>query len=142
MVRAKKRKNRCRSGNSVFHIFKPMIFGLAAAVIISLLFIVLFAVVFVIMKSIVSSAIIPLSLFALTIGCFVGAYICACISRERGFLFGLAIGLILFAVIYVLGVAMGENCFGTILIIRLICLLISGCFGGWLGSNHAHTKRK
>lgn len=102
----------------------------------------LFAIVFVIMKSIVSSAIIPLSLFALTIGCFVGAYICASISRERGFLFGLAIGLILFTILYILGVAMGAKYFGTILIIRLICLLAAGCFGGWLGSNHAHTKRK
>lgn len=141
MVRVKKRKNRsCNS--SAFRFFKPVIFGIAAAIIISLLFIMLFAIVFVIMKSIVSSAIIPLSLFAITIGCFVGAFICATISRARGFIYGLVIGLILFAVVWLLSIAMGDEFFGSLLIIKLICLLTAGGCGGWIGSNHAHTKRK
>lgn len=142
MVRVKKRKNKRCNSNSAFRLFKPVIFGIAAAIIISLLFIMLFAIVFVIMKSIVSSAIIPLSLFAIIIGCFVGAFICATISRARGFIYGLVIGLILFAVVWLLSIAMGDEYFGSLLIIKLICLLAAGGFGGWIGSNHAHTRRK
>lgn len=132
-----------RTGNSSFFcVIKPALIGIAAAAVFTFIFIMIFALAFVIMKSIVSSAIIPLSLFAMTIGCFAGAYICGCISRERGFIYGIVIGLMLFLTAYILGMAMGEDYFGSLSIIRLICLLVSGGFGGWFGSNNARTKRK
>lgn len=141
MRHTKSRKNK-KCGGSIFHLIKPALLGLAAAIVIAILFIVLFALIFVIMKCIVSSAIIPLSLFAIIIGCFVGAFVCACISRERGFIYGLLIGFTLFAVVYVLGLALGSGYFGTLAVIKLICLLAAGGFGGWCGSNRAHTKRR
>ncbi len=143
MVLVKTKRSKGHGGKSaVFCAIKPALFGLAAAAAVSLLFILLFAFVFVIMKSIVSSAIIPLSLFAIIIGCFLGAYICATISGERGLIYGIVIGLLLFCFIYMLGMAMGEEYFGTLAIVKLVLLLLAGGIGGWLGSNHAHKRSR
>ena len=71
----KNRYNRCGGcGNPVLQIGKPFLIGLLAALVVAMAFVMLFALVFVIMKSIVSSAVIPLSVIALMAGCFVGGW--------------------------------------------------------------------
>ena len=138
-----KRRNRYYGGSSTgaATMLKPILLGLIIAGITALVFIMIFALVFVIMKAIVASAIIPLSLIAFMLGCFVGGFICGTISRSRGLFYGLAIAGIVFLAVWLVGIAMGAEVFGLLTAIKLICLLLAGGCGGWLGSNHAHTRR-
>lgn len=139
MVHAKKRRrNRCvssGSGGSAVNIVKPVAIGLAAALIVSMVFVMVFAVIFVMMKAIVTSAVIPLSLVALMLGCFVGGFLCASISRQRGLFYGLALGLIVFLGAWVIGIAMGGETFGILVAVKLALLLLAGGCGGWIGAN-------
>ena len=123
-------------------IAKPTALGLAAALLVAAVFVMVFALVFVIMKSIVASAVIPLSLLALMIGCFVGGFLSASISRERGLLYGLAIGAIVFLGAWIIGIAMGGETFGLLTAVKLVLLLLAGGCGGWIGSNRTHTRRR
>lgn len=143
MARAKRRRNRCYGGSSAgaASMLKPILFGLVIAGITAFVFIMIFALVFVIMKAIVASAIIPLSLIALMLGCFVGGFVCGTVTRSRGLFYGLAIGGIVFLAVWLIGIAMGEEVFGLLIVIKLVCLLLAGGCGGWIGSNHAYTKR-
>ncbi len=146
MARAKKRRNGFRCGPSMgsggASMIKPVMLGLVIAAVVAFVFIMIFALVFVIMKAIVSSAVIPLSLIALMIGCFVGGLVCGTVARSRGLLYGLAIGFIVFLSVWLFGMAMGADAFSLITAIKLICLLLAGGCGGWMGSNHAYTKRR
>lgn len=143
MAHAKRRRNNYHSGSSggAAGMLKPILFGLIIAGITALVFIMIFALVFVIMKAIVASAIIPLSLIAFMLGCFVGGFICGTISRSRGLFYGLAIGGIIFLAVWLVGIAMGSEVFGLLTAVKLIGLLLAGGCGGWLGANHAYTKR-
>ena len=129
-------------GGGAVSIVKPTAVGVAAALLVAMAFVMIFALVFVIMKSIVASAVVPLSLLALMIGCFVGGFLSASISRERGLLYGLAIGAIVFLGAWIIGIAMGGETFGWLTAVKLVLLLLAGGCGGWVGSNRAHTRRR
>ena len=129
-------------GNPVLKIGKPFLAGLIAALAVSMLFVMTFALVFVVMKSIVTSAIIPLSVVALMLGCFAGGWVCGSISRNRGLFYGLAIGLTVFVGAWIIGIAMGEDTFSLTVAVKLVLLLLAGGCGGWLGSNRVRPRRK
>ncbi|MBQ9900830.1 MAG: TIGR04086 family membrane protein [Clostridia bacterium] len=129
-------------GNPALQIGKPFVFGLVAALVVSMAFVMLFALLFVVMKSIVSSAVIPLSVVSLMLGCFAGGWICGSVSRQRGLFYGLAIGLTVFLGAWIIGIAMDEAAFSFAVIVKLILLLLAGGCGGWLGSNRVRRKRR
>lgn len=138
---AGKRRSRSCGGNW-FTPVKPVLLGLAAAGLTALVFVMVFALVFVLMKAIVSSAVIPLSLTALILGCFVGGLLCGIIAKARGLLYGLAVGGIIFLAVWLVGIALGEAPFGLLAAVKLVSLLLAGGCGGWLGSNRAYTRRR
>ena len=146
MTRAKtikSRYSRCGScGNPALQIGKPFVIGLVAALIVAMAFVMLFALVFVLMKSIVSSAVIPLSVISLMFGCFAGGWICGSISRQRGLFYGLAIGVAVFLGAWIIGIAMDEKAFSIAVAVKLILLLAAGGCGGWLGSNRVKPRRR
>ena len=137
------RYSRCGScGNPALQIGKPFVIGLVAALVVAMAFVMLFALVFVLMKSIVSSAVIPLSVISLMLGCFAGGWICGSISRQRGLFYGLAIGVAVFLGAWIIGIAMDEKAFSIAVAVKLILLLAAGGCGGWLGSNRVKPRRR
>ena len=106
-------------GNPALKIGKPFLFGLIASLAVSMLFVMAFSLVFVVMKSIVTSAVIPLSVVALMLGCFAGGWVCGSISRSRGLFYGLAVGLTVFIGAWIIGIAMGEDTFSLTATARL-----------------------
>ena len=139
----KSRYARCGGcGIPALQIGKPFIIGLAAALIVSMAFVMLFALVFVLMKSIVSSAVIPLSVISLMLGCFAGGWICGSVSRQKGLFYGLAIGLAVFLGAWIIGIAMDEKAFSVAVAVKLILLLLAGGCGGWLGANRVKPRRR
>ena len=146
MTRARTSKNRytrCGNcGNPALQIAKPFLVGLVASLVVAMAFVMLFALAFVLMKSIVSSAVIPLSVISLMAGCFVGGWICGSVSRQRGLFYGLAIGLAVFLGSWIIGIAMDEKAFSIAVLVKLILLLAAGGCGGWLGSNRVKPRRR
>ncbi len=132
----------CGCGNPALKIGKPFLFGLIASLAVSMLFVMAFSLVFVVMKSIVTSAVIPLSVVALMLGCFAGGWVCGSISRSRGLFYGLAVGLTVFVGAWIIGIAMGEDTFSLAVAVKLILLLLAGGCGGWLGSDRVRPRRK
>ena len=129
-------------GNSALKMGKPFLVGLTAALAVSMLLVMTFAVVLVVMKSIVTSAVIPLSVVALMLGCFAGGWVCGSISRSRGLLYGLVIGLTVFVGAWVIGIAMGEDTFSLTVALKLVLLLLAGGCGGWIGSHRVKPSRR
>lgn len=133
-------KSRCR-GNLFWCAARPAVLGLLAAIAVSLTLCAVFALVFVIIESIAESAVIPLSLLAVALGCFLGAYICAALSRCRGIIYGAVIGFVLFVLLWIIGLFCSDSYFGTQSTIKLIVLIGTGCCGGYLGMG-AKKKRR
>lgn len=121
-------------------VLKPAALGLTVSCVITLLFVAVFALLFVIIKEIAESAIIPIALISAMVGCFAGAYICAVRVRERAVIYGLAIGLIMFAVIWFIGVFCTDSIFGTETVIKFVVLVGAGFAGGCVGQRRRERK--
>lgn len=117
---------------------RPILIGLLAAVATMVVIIALFSLFFVIIESIAQSAIVPMSLLAAALGCFIGAYICTSVTKCRGLVFGAIVGFCVFVVIWLISLV-GGGLFGTRTAIKFLLLIFSGCIGGYLGCN---SKRK
>lgn len=146
MTRVKSGRSKYARGGScctpALKIGKPFVIGLVTALVVSMAFVMVFALVFVVMKSIVTSAVVPLSAVSLMLGCFAGGWICGSVSRERGLFYGLAIGLTVFLGAWIIGIAMDEKAFSLTVAVKLVLLLLAGGCGGVLGSNKPKPRRK
>lgn len=117
---------------------RPVGIGLLAAIATMVIIIAAFSLFFVIIESIAQSAIVPMSLLAAGLGCFIGAYICTAFTKCRGILFGAIVGCAVFVIIWLIGL-LGGQFFGSRTVIKFLLLIICGCTGGYLGCN---SRRK
>ena len=122
-------------------VLKPAAAGLLVSFAVTMLLIAVFSMVFVIVKSIAESAVVPLALISAAVGCFVGAMICVTLTRCGGVAYGAAIGLVMFAAIWIIG-AFGEDAvFGTETMIKFVLLTAGGIAGGCAGRRRIERKR-
>ncbi len=135
-------KCRTKYGGMIWGVTRPAIAGLMLSCGVTAGLIAAFSLVFVLLESIVDSAVVPLALISAALGCFAGAFLCACMVRQRGIVFGAAIGLLMFLLICVIGLMDSDGIFGTETIVKLVMLLLAGCVGGWLGSGYRRNRRK
>ncbi len=87
-----------------------------------------------------ASAVTPIALAAAAIGAFVGGFVAARLSRERGLLYGAGVGLLLFLLITVVGIAASQELRGTMMLLKAALTIGFGALGGVLGVN-VKTKR-
>ncbi len=86
-----------------------------------------------------SSANTPIALVIAAISALVGGWVTARVSRERGLLFGVGCGLILFLLMSAIGLSVFQELHGSTMLIKAVLMIIGGAFGGILGVN---TRRK
>ncbi len=134
-------RNRIKA-DSVWGIVRPALAGLLLSCAVTAALIAAFSLVFVLLETIFDSAIVPLALISAALGCFAGAYLCAAMIRRRGLIFGLLTGLLMFVVIWLLGLMCSEGLFGTETAVKLLLLLLSGGAGGYIGGMCQHKRRK
>ena len=77
----------------------------------------------------------PIAMAVLAIMAFVGGFTAAVISRERGLLYGAAVGLLLFLLITVIGLAVLQELHGGTMLIKAALAIGLGALGGVLGVN-------
>lgn len=82
-----------------------------------------------------ASAVTPVALAAAAIGAFVGGLAAAKLSRERGLLYGAGVGLSLFLLATIVGVAASQELRGTMMLLKAALMIGGGALGGVLGVN-------
>lgn len=82
-----------------------------------------------------TSAVTPVALAAATIGAFVGGFVAARLSRERGLLYGAGIGLLLYLLITIVGIVVLQELRGTMMLLKAALMIGGGALGGILGVN-------
>ena len=84
---------------------------------------------------------LPLSVFSpagLLIGCLSAmsaGFLCALMSREKGFFFGIFCGMILFVILLLVALLVWKQKLGTYTLVKLFAMLLSGAIGGIIGVN-------
>jgi len=129
--------NKCKSCNSFI---KPLgigtIFGAAAI----LLIILIVSVIFTIIKSFADNLAVPFAILAAALGAFIGGFIAAKILKCRGLFVGMGVGLLLFAVVWLIGLICGSRLFTTAILAQLILMVLSGALGGFWSVNARRKK--
>lgn len=126
-----------RTGGAVWSAARPVVVGTGAAIAVALALMAATSLVMVVLRSVTHSALFPLALLAAGVGCFAGAYVCACIKGSRGLPFGAVVGLVMYALILLAGLIFTEPVFGSENAVKLVVLVMCGCFGGYLGGKRA-----
>ena len=85
------------------------------------------------------SAVVPLSIFGVAVGTILAGYCCARILRERGLLWGLGCGAVIFLLAFFCELMLLGQPVGVLALYKFIIYAASGMIGGVLGVN---KKRK
>ena len=120
---------------------RPICIGLVTAAVVSIVLVCVTSAVFSVIEVIAKKAVAPLSLIALAIGCFVGAFICAAMTGRRGLVMGAIIGAALFALLVILSFFDDEIKFSAQAVIKACVLIFTGCCGGYLGMSRRYGKK-
>lgn len=120
---------------------KPTVFaiGTAIAVIVAVVVIVLFAGVMTVVD-IPKSYAFPLSSIAMGVGSFFGARYSAKKLKEKGYLCGVVVGLILFFIGTMVGLFVNGVQFTALTPLRAIISILMGMIGGITGINSSSTR--
>ena len=119
---------------------KPIITGTVAGLIVLALFLLLFAVVLS-MKDLPLSAYKPITSVGCAIAALVAGFFASKIHQKQGLLIGMACGVALFVLIFLIGLIAGGTPLSFWTAVKFAVLIISGCVGGILGVNF-RIKRK
>ena len=133
---------RCRKKSAVPGGAGPVLIGAGAAIACMLLIMAAVSLVSVIVRSVTHSSVLPLALAAAGVGCALGGIVCARLERKNGMLYGALVGLAVFAVIWLVGLCFTQPVFGTENAVKLIVLVMCGCFGGYAGSRRKPGRRR
>lgn len=75
----------------------------------------------------------PLSTAALSLAALLAGFFFAMLRKEKGLLYGLLIGIIFYAILWIAALARGQMEFSSLSAIKGMALLCSGAIGGSLG---------
>ena len=85
------------------------------------------------------TAVTPVAMAVAAVSAFVGGWVTARISRERGLLYGAASGLVLCLLIVLVGIVVLQEVRGSLLLIKFALTIGFGALGGVFGVN---TKKR
>lgn len=127
-------KAHSENGSLVRRILRPLAIGTAVGIAVCVLVLLVMAA---LMAAGVfpAKAVTPLALAAAGIGAFIGGFTAACVSRERGLLYGAGTGLVLFLLTAAAGFALLPDAGNTLLLAKAALMIGVGALGGILGVN-------
>ncbi len=112
---------------------KSVVFGGLCGMLVSLIFMGLTAFVM------LSSGLLPLEISKyvtvgiLSVGCMFGSFIAVKINKSAALIVGILTGLFMFMAVTVIGLCLSQEAMTAITAAKLVCSLIFGCIGGFLG---------
>ena len=120
---------------------RPVLIGAGAALACMLLIMAAVSLVTLMIRKVTTSSILPIALTAAGIGCLAGGFLCARLTKRGGVLHGALVGLAVFIVIWLAGLFFTRPVFGTENAVKLVVLVMCGCFGGYIGSRPGCAPR-
>lgn len=135
-----KRKNLGNANPCICRI-KSIGIGVLCGVTVCSVLLILLAVVFTKSSSPPHNLIDPIMLICCGLGAFTGGYFSARISKEKGALYGVASGFLMFIFIFISGLISVRGSLTKLTLVRFVTMLTSGMLGGIVGVNR-RTKRK
>ena len=118
-----------------------LLVGVAVGAIVCALTLLLLSVAFSVAKRAPQVLILPLAVCAAGIGAFAAGFTAARLVRRKGYLFGLAEGLLLFAATFVCGIAATDELATALSALKLGLMLLAGMVGGIVGVNRKRKLR-
>lgn len=112
---------------------KSVVFGGLCGMLVSLIFMGLTAFVM------LSSGLLPLEISKyvtvgiLSVGCMFGSFIAVKINKSAALIVGSLTGLFMFMAVTVIGLCCSQEAMTAVTAVKLVCSLIFGCIGGFLG---------
>ena len=87
------------------------------------------------------SAVVPMSIFGVAVGTILSGYCCARLLRERGLLWGLGCGAVIFLLALFCELMLLGQPIGVLALYKFIIYAASGMIGGVLGVNKKRRVR-
>ena len=84
----------------------------------------------------------PISTAALSLAVLLAGLFLAALRKEKGLLYGLLIGIIFYAILWIAALARGQIEFSSLSVIKGTALLCSGAIGGSLGILMRERRRR
>ncbi len=87
---------------------------------------------------------VPMATCAVCLGCFVCGMILARSFKKNGLFCGLCTGTVFYLIYLAAALLNGQFDFTAMAGIKLVCYILAGCFGGYLGillAERKHTRR-
>lgn len=110
-------------------------FGTAVGALAAAVLLLLLSYAFVVMKKIPQGAVMPLGVVLGAVGAFLGGYVSGRISKQKGLLFGVITGLVLYALLFLFGLILIKEPISTLSFVKMGAMLFFGALGGVLGVN-------
>ena len=82
----------------------------------------------------------PATVFAVTVGGFIGGFVSAKLCGEKGLICGTISGVIFVLLLWVFGTIFGSKEPGVGIAIKIILMILAGSFGGIIGVNYIKRK--
>lgn len=121
---------------------RPMLFGVVAGTLVCLAALLLLAALLA-AKDVPQTAVTPMAVVAAALGAFAGGFVAAKLAGEKGWLFGMVCGLLLFLLILLAGgLSMLRDIRGSYLLVKLAVMLVTAAVGGMVGVNLGHGRRR
>lgn len=123
-----------KDNSAIAKLLRPLGFGIGFGAVTCLLALLIAAAIMT-TGAIPASAVTPIAFVAASLAAFVGGFVAARCSRERGLLFGAGCGLLLFLLVTLIGIATLKEVQGTTMLLKAALTMGLGALGGIIGVN-------
>lgn len=136
-----RREHRENQENPVLAVLKPIVIGAVAGAGVCMVLLLICSFALVSSKHLPQAALQPITVAVAAVGSFFAGWIAAKISRERGILFGSCASLVLFLILLMAGLTVGDEMLTPVTATKGLIMVLTGAIAGILAVNKK-TKRK
>lgn len=120
---------------------KGVFFGALSGIIISILLTILSSLLIIAIGKLSDGAVNYVSLIVLALGSLAGGYISARIRKGQGILMGLTTGLVMFIIVFAVGLYSFTGDFSVYILIKAIVIILFSIIGAVIGVNRKEKQR-
>ncbi|MBQ2676647.1 MAG: TIGR04086 family membrane protein [Clostridia bacterium] len=129
-----------KNSSGILSVFKPILWGVLAGAVVTVIFMFLFAAVLT-FSDMSDSAAAVMSMISLAVGSLAAGFVASKLFGKNGLFVGVATGAVLFIIVMIVSMLLSSTGFTIQSVIKLVLTLISGAVGGVAGVNLKKRKK-